>query len=143
MNIQLFSFDWGELYRGFHNSEPPLTLLNLNFAEPWFKILLTQCQVLVTDLSYNFYINIHKWAWRSSPLWTECRYYSWLPFLPRAWRQFLCWISLFLERLKLFTWETIWAWWLENDAFSTSSLIIGLFRILVSSEVTFGDFYIF
>ena len=66
MNIQLFSFDWGELYWGFHNSEPPLTLLNLDFAEPWFKILLTQCSVLVTDFSYNFYINIHEWAWRSS-----------------------------------------------------------------------------
>lgn len=66
MNIQLFSFDWGELYRGFHNFEPPLTLLNLDFAEPWFKILLTQCSVLVTDFSYNFYIHIHEWAWRSS-----------------------------------------------------------------------------
>ena len=73
MNIQLFSFDWGELYWGFHNFEwgfhnfePPLTLSNLDFAEPWFKILLTQCSVLVTDFSYSFYINIHEWAWRSS-----------------------------------------------------------------------------
>lgn len=141
MNIQLFSFDWGELYWGFHNFEPPLTLLNLDFAEPWFKILLTQCLVLVTDFSYNFYINIHEWAWRSSLNSDLSATVTFGVLFHHVLGDSLC--VGFLCSLKLFTWETIWAWWLENDAFSTSSLIIGLFRILVSSRVNFGYFYIF
>lgn len=91
MNIQFFSFDWGELYWWFHNIESSLALLKLDLTEPWFIILLTQCSVLVTNFYYNFYINIHEWAWRSSlcSVWFECRCYFWLPiFRCWAWRQF-------------------------------------------------------
>lgn len=143
MNIQLFSFSWGRLYRGFHNSEP-LT----DFIEPGFCWAMVQnfTNTVPSSSYWSVLQFLHQYSQVSLEVFSAL---NWVPLLLLASFFTTCletvciWISLVLERLKLFTWETIWAWWLENDAFSTSSLIISLFRILVSSEVNFSDFYIF
>lgn len=165
MNIEPFSDDVFESLRWLHRSSPlicyqrelhgwlpntilsSLALLKMYLPEPSFIILLIYYSVLVANFYYNFYINVHKWAWVSSlcSVWFKhpCYFgFLWKRFSCCAWRPFKCWISIFLKHVNSFTWEAIWAWWLGDAAFSISSLIIGLFRILISSRVNFGNFYI-
>lgn len=83
INIQFFSFDlllgWIILMISQYWTTPSFTENAPHWAvvHHFANILLSSS----CSLFYIFYINIHKWAWRSSLhcVSSECRCYFWLP----------------------------------------------------------------